>query len=277
MKQAMSKVISIPVAACVSLGNVRQVVVDADLKELASRMDEFGQERPIDLYPGDDGQYIILHGHRRHAAAALNGWETIEAIIRQAPKSADEAILRQYFDNETAVRLTFLEKAQAYQALKDMGWSQQEIAAQFKVSNTTVSQALAALKAHPKLKDALNRGRISPSAIEPLLSLSLEEQGELADAAILRKTAAGVTDLVRTHKGRQSMQDRAVELVEYEDPMEDADPLEELAVEDLEEALHRLQQASQSGIQHPALRRKARPTVRQLVQMAQALDNSLQE
>ena len=277
-------IIEVPLAKLTSLGNVRSRVDTSDpqLLDLARSMQEDGQEVEIRIYPVRGGKYTISKGHRRYAAATINGWPTLRAVVIDPP--ADEAahIISQYNENERRLGLTYLEKARTYARLKELGWKQKEIAVKFGISDSDVSLALATLRADPKLQKAVEEGRIKPSAIEPLLSQPLEVQAVLADAAINARTVREVSNLVKAHKRRgeifesrrdEDMGDEPFDLPEFDESEQPdiTDPLEELAIEEIEAALEHARQAAQTPILNPGLVRTARPKVEELLRTAASL------
>lgn len=240
-----------------------------DINELAKSMQENGQKIEIRVYPSGNGKYILLAGHRRMAAARINGWSDIRAVIENPPENEIELITGQYNENEQRNNLSYLDKARVYERLKELGMSQHEIAAKFGKSDTEISLALAALRADPKLQKAIDDEEIKPSAVEPLLSQDLDTQAELADAAIKAKTVRKISSLVRAHKQKKAMSD--VEVDEATEIPDDADPLELISLAELQEALEHAKSAAETPITHPDLIREARPTVEQLVKMAAVL------
>lgn len=251
--------------------NIRQVTDDDDMADLVHSMQTRGQLSEIHVFPVGDGTYKVTFGHRRVVAAQKLGWTTIRAVVDK-PVDDDELLLIRAAENEARKPMTYIEKALVYQHLKSMGWSQKDIADRLGVGTPEVSMALATLRAAPRLQEAVNNGEIAPSAIEPLLSQPVEVQVELAETAIRAKTVRKVLALVRTHKARRALQSAPV--VSAVDD-EEIDPLEELAVEGLEEALQRMRMVQQSGIQHPELVRRARPTVEELLRLANSLKQFL--
>lgn len=88
---------------------------------------------------------------------------------------------------------------------------------------------LTLFRGHEKLKKAVNTGRISLSAIEPLLTKDIAVQEQLADAAIRQRTVRAVRALVKTHEMKTDITAPKSQLEE------DIDPLEYLALEELED------------------------------------------
>lgn len=268
----MEKVQIIPLDKIKSIGNIRIVQLDDELVEFANSLSENGLQVPIHVYPSKDGEYILKFGHRRVAAAKYLGWLSIKAnILYDEQPDPIGLIIAQYIENEERRGLSYIDKARTYAMLKEQGMAQKDIARQFGISDAAVSLALAALNAPQKLQDAINTGELTPSAVEPLLSLPLDIQESLADAAIRSKTVKKVTDLVNAEKQRRSLGSKKVGAVEPSD----VDPLEEAMVSDLESAVETLKIVNSTGITHPTLRRLARPRVEELVRLAATLKQHL--
>lgn len=252
--------------------NIRMGDVDQSLEELIASMDADGQEIPIHVMSTGTGTYIVKHGHRRLAAAKALNWETIDAVLDATPDTEEELIIARYNENEIRKKLGYLEKAQVFARLKDLGWTQRQIAQKFGASDADVSLALATLRAHPDLQKAIESGDLSPSAAEPLLSQSMETQEKLVAAALQAKTVRKVSALVKAHNTKKEITNMEVEFDDNDD--DDIDPLEELALHEIEQSLEHLKQADAAKIQHPELVRQARPKVEELLQMAASLRKS---
>ena len=240
--------------------NVRSVVDTTGLESI----ELLGILIPLQVY-SLAGQWFVKEGHRRLAKALELGLEIVPCDPVDAPADAADEIEQQMLINSTQSPLSYLDRANGWKALKQAGRSQREIAQKFQVSDAEVSLAIQATTAHPALQEALNQGRIKPSAIEPLLPLSQELQGELAPAAIRAKTVTKVRALVNIKKaelglGRGSKPVKEVQIAE------DMDPLDLLRLSSLQEALEIL--GTVDPISHPDVRDQARATVKELLATA---------
>ncbi len=56
--------------------------VEAQVRELASRIDQMGLLQPIIVKRKGDNKYVILAGHQRLQACKLLGWRSVPAIVR---------------------------------------------------------------------------------------------------------------------------------------------------------------------------------------------------
>lgn len=264
-------VIDISLNKLTTVGNIREVTDDTEFQDLLESMGTQGQAVEIHVYPLPNGDYAIKFGHRRVEAARKLGWETIRAVVDD-PVSYDELLLIQYAENDARKPLNYVEKAGVYQRLKDTGWSQKAIGEHFGLSAPAVSLALSVLRADKRIQDAVGRGDLSPSAVEPLLSQPLDVQERLADAVIRARTVRKIKALLDADSGKVEL---AKEPARVEEEDDDVDPLEEMAVSSLEEAINHLKLVEKSKITHPELVRRARPTVEQLLRLAHSLKKYL--
>jgi hypothetical protein len=108
----------------------------------------------------------------------------------------------------------------------------------------------------------LEEGRISPSAVEPILVQSWEDQERLIGPAVAAKTVRKVRALVNADRMQQRPEVRETSIPE------ELDPLELLVLDELEEAMRHLRIAQETELTNAGLRRQARKSVAQLVQMA---------
>lgn len=249
-----------------TLGTNARMTADAGLEQ---SIHTNGILIPICVYRrGED--LVVLDGHRRLAAALKLGLDDVPTVEVPAPDTATHTA-QQIVINQDRRGLSVLEIAAAYKALKEQGWSQSKIAQTFSVSTAEVSVALATLEAHPVLLQALHDGKLSPSAVEPLLPLSLEDQERLAPAAIAARTVRKVRDVVLADKRAHSTQ--VVPDIALEE--DDTDPLAVLAVQTLEEAATMVQAVAIDLELAGPLYERGRKSVRQLLMAAQRINEKL--
>lgn len=220
-----------------TLSNVRSSYGEDELIALAQSLVENGQQVPLTVWKDSDGLFVIRFGHRRFLAAQRAGLRELDVVVVDRPQDVAELLISQVVENEYRQGMSYMDKAHVYHQLKEYGWKQVTIAQKFGVSETEVSLAIAATKADKKLQEALNMGRIKPSAVEPLLSQPLDVQAELADAAIAAKTVRKVTDLIQMHKKRRDIQKVSVQVSDIPD---NVDPIDALSMAELGQALEHL-------------------------------------
>ena len=212
----MVKVLHIPLDQIEVVRNVRQDDGER-YHELVQSMKSQGQLVPVQVYQ-HNGSYALQFGHQRLKAAHELGWGTILATEVLPPYCEEGQIIQRAMENQARSDLSYLEQAQVYQDLKDLGLTQQEIADRFGVHKSVISIALATLRADPKIQRAIEEGKLSPSAAEALVFQDLETQAKLADAAIAAKTQRKVAALVQTQqKIEETLGDLPLEETEFED------------------------------------------------------------
>ena len=129
-----------------------------------------------------EGEYTILAGHRRWAAARVLGWATVPAAVEDNPRLSPAEIA--LIENQMRKDMSPVAVARRYQALVDLGWTQQQIAASQAKSQTHVSTRLALLRL--------------PEALHPLVgdTITIDEANEAlkrTPAPILERAAQIMT------------------------------------------------------------------------------------
>lgn len=129
-----------------------------DVTELALSIREQGLLQPIVVAPDDKaGRYVILAGHRRHAALARLKADRALCLIR-FPKNTPEAIALMLVENGQRVAISAIEEARALQRLIDAGMTQSEIARHIGKSQAHVSMRLTLLSLTPAEQRAVEDG-----------------------------------------------------------------------------------------------------------------------
>ncbi|GAA1514837.1 hypothetical protein GCM10009730_20240 [Streptomyces albidochromogenes] len=132
-----------------------------------------------------DAPYVVLHGHRRLAAARLAGLREVPVLVREDATRTDEDAL---IENVQRDDLTELEQAQAIQGLiTAYGYSQREVAARIGKTQGFVSQRLSLTRLREDLQEALADGRVSVEDARRIARLPRDEQrlpGDAQDAPV---------------------------------------------------------------------------------------------
>jgi len=219
-----------------------------------------------------DGYNVVWDGGRRVAAARLLDIPTVPYVEVAPPANDADAAATQVIYNNHRENLTYLQRAGLMERMKKSGYKQVDIAEKLGETEAEVSLALKALKAHPLLQKALEEGRISPSAVEPLLPLQIETQGRLAKTAIQAKTTRKVRALVQAHKLEEKNW-LATPPEETYIP-EGYDPYELMAIEELAQARKHLEMAMEIGLRQRDLRAQGYKTITQIVEIAEYLSET---
>ena len=153
--------------------------------------------------------------------------------------------------------------------LKNSGKTQRDIAKIFGMGEPEVSTYLTLERGHEKIKMAVDAGHISLSAVEPLLTKSLEVQGALVDEAIRQRTVRAVRALVKTHEMRTDVTAPNSQLEE------DIDPLEYLALESVKQDIELLETAVVQEVQSTTIRRAMLRITQEIQEKVKKLSNVL--
>jgi ParB/RepB/Spo0J family partition protein len=130
-----------------------------DVRELAASIASQGLLQPLLVSPLGAGEYVVVAGHRRLAAAALAGTSHLECTVRELDDVArNEAMI---VENVQRSALSALEEAGAYQHLVNLGVSQRQIASKIGCSQGHVSKRLALLGLPDQVRDDVDAGGIT--------------------------------------------------------------------------------------------------------------------
>jgi ParB family chromosome partitioning protein len=143
---------------------------EAELRELADSIRDYGIIQPVIAADAKDGTYIIIAGERRTRAARLAGLDEVPAILREY---TDEKRMEvSLIENIHRANLNPIEEASAYKNLMDFSQlSQDEVAARVGKNRSTVANALRLLKLPAVMQKSVESGEISPGHARALLSV----------------------------------------------------------------------------------------------------------
>lgn len=149
------------------------------LQELAESIKAQGVMQPIVVRLLQDNQYEIIAGERRWRATQLAGLDKIPAVVRDV--SDEAAIAMALIENIQREDLNPVEEAVALKRLQDeFELTHQEVADAVGKSRTAVSNILRLLNLCTDVRLMLEHGDIEMGHARCLLSLSVEEQKNLA-------------------------------------------------------------------------------------------------
>lgn len=129
-----------------------------DLGELAASMKELGVLQPLVVTPRNGG-FMVVCGHRRHAAAMKAKLSAVPAIVRDLDEA--QRVKAMLIENCQREGLAAIEEARAYQTLVELGVSQRQIAADVGKAQSHVSKRLALLKLPEDVLTELDSGGIT--------------------------------------------------------------------------------------------------------------------
>ncbi|MDD2208196.1 MAG: ParB/RepB/Spo0J family partition protein [Bacilli bacterium] len=151
----------------------REYFDEVALEELASSIKEHGVLQPIIVKKSIKG-YELIAGERRTRASKLAGIRTVPAIIKDFTdeEMMDIALL----ENIQREDLTPIEIAEGFKKYIDRtGITQEEIAIKFGKSRSYITNLLGLLSLPNKVKNLINKGKISQSHARVLSKLEEEE------------------------------------------------------------------------------------------------------
>ncbi|NED96469.1 ParB/RepB/Spo0J family partition protein [Phytoactinopolyspora alkaliphila] len=141
--------------------NVRLDV--GDLTELADSIDAKGLLQPILVAPDPEipGMWVIIAGHRRHAAATLVGLNRVDCVIRHDLTSEADIIEAMLVENLQRSDLTPVEEATAYQRLALFDVSPAEIARRTGRAESTVRRRLDLMRLPETTRELVHDGQLT--------------------------------------------------------------------------------------------------------------------
>lgn len=116
-----------------------------------------------------DGRFVVVCGHRRHAAARLAGLTSIPALVRSMDDTARKTTM--LVENLQRVDLSPIEEARAFAELVGLGWTQRQIAADVGRAQSHVAKRLSLLKLPEEVQAKVDSGGITVSEAVELTQL----------------------------------------------------------------------------------------------------------
>ena len=174
----------------------RTVFNEEKINELAATLAQHGIIQPIVVRQMEDesDKYEIIAGERRWRAALKLGWEKIPAVINNLNDSDTAAIA--LIENLQREELTVIEEAVAYEKLIAIHELTQEgLALQLGVSQSTIANKLRLLKAPDFVQQALLEKKISERHARSMLTLDdIALQSQLLEEIIQKGLTVSQTE-----------------------------------------------------------------------------------
>lgn len=124
--------------------NIREDVGDG-VDDLAASIREVGLLQPLIVSRKPDSRYLLIAGHRRHAAMLLIPRLRTAMCVVRPETTATQTVELMLVENLQRRSLNPIEEANAYQALVNMGMTQHQIGDRVGISHMTVTNRLALL------------------------------------------------------------------------------------------------------------------------------------
>lgn len=133
-----------------------------DLSGLVDSIKAHGILQPIVVEPQSpgSGQFIIIAGHRRYAAAKRAGLDMVPVVIRERPEGTEPEELM-LVENLQRTDLNPMDKAEAMGALRKKGYTAPRIAASIGLSDQSVYNYLMLLDLAPRSQQQIRDGILS--------------------------------------------------------------------------------------------------------------------
>lgn len=152
---------------------------NADLEELATSIKANGVIQPILIRAVGQNNFEIVAGERRYRASKMAGLVTIPAIVKTLSDS--EALAVALIENIQRKDLNVIEEAKGYKRLIDeFRVTHEDLSQIASRSRSHITNILRLLKLHPDVQDMLIEGQMEMGHARALLSLSEEQQLDLA-------------------------------------------------------------------------------------------------
>ena len=139
-----------------------------DVRDLAASITAVGIVEPLLVSPIDGDRYVIVAGHRRHAAAQKAGMTEVPCTIRTLTDAERVEIM--LIENLQRSDLTAIEEASGYFRLIEHGMTQKELARRIGRSARHVASRLALLELPKNVQDELHSGTMTMSDGQALLT-----------------------------------------------------------------------------------------------------------
>lgn len=145
-----------------------------DLSGLTASIRSLGIIQPIVVRSDGDSGWIIVAGHRRHAAALAAGIAEVPVVVRE-DVTVEERLATFVAENLHRVDITPVERARVFAQLLDLpDTTQRDVAVLCGVSQPTVSKSIALLKLPPAAQQWAADGVLSLDDAAAMASLPAE-------------------------------------------------------------------------------------------------------
>lgn len=202
-KQNSNKVLVIPIQQISpSPYQPRLKFDEAALQELQHSISENGLIQPITVRKVKQG-YEIIAGERRYRACVNLGLKEVPCYIMSS--SEEQAAQMAIVENIQRENLSAIEEAKSYrQLMKQMGYTQEEIAQKVGKSQSAIANKIRLLNLPEKIQDGVIEGKISERHARAMLSVKQEELDTIYQHILENQLTVAQTEVYIQKKNHQS-------------------------------------------------------------------------
>ena len=163
---------------------------DGSFANLVASVRQHGILTPIRVRDTGTGDYVLIAGHRRHAAAIQAALTEVPCIIRPAgtggPDEETQLRVEALIENEHRTNLDPVELADAFSVLRDGGLTLKGVAEQMNTTQARVREHLRILELPDPVKTGLAAGQVPLMAVKALADMAKLHPGlpEVLTAAV---------------------------------------------------------------------------------------------
>ncbi len=172
--------------------NPRTEIDRGEQRRLEHSIEQRGILQPVLVEPRDDGDYVLVDGHRRIEAAAKLGLMEIPISIRSSREEGDN-LVDAVLANQLHAHLNPLEEALACRRLIETRLSRKEVAAKLEMTQATVKERLGILDLPEGLWPRVANGEIPLLAVKALVQVA-DIHPDLASSAVAAVLDANVQE-----------------------------------------------------------------------------------
>ena len=171
----------------------RKVFDEYELSLLADSISVNGIIQPLSVRRAVDGKYEIIAGERRYRAALIVGLRRIPCILHNADRQT--AAVYSIVENLQRSDLGLFEEAEALEKLTTVyGMSQSETAAKLGIAQSTLSNKLRILKLDEKIRERIEKARLTERHARALLKIEASRRFETLDYIIANGLTVSQTE-----------------------------------------------------------------------------------
>ncbi len=171
----------------------RKTFDEYELKLLADSIAANGIIQPLSVRKALDGKYEIIAGERRYKAAIMVGLRRIPCVLHRVDRQT--VAVYSIVENLQRSNLTLFEEAEALEQLNTVyGMSQSETAAKLGIAQSTLSNKLRLLKLDTKLRERIEKSRLTERHARALLRIEESRREQALDYIIANGLTVAQTE-----------------------------------------------------------------------------------